>query len=137
MKKLHAGLFLLLFIFPACATVPRTPLVTDDLSILKGTWEGTRDMIWGRLRTYDATAVDIYNDNAPLRGIVRIAFLQGQYPLGYSFENGEIDSQGNLSISLKEDIRIILSLYQLENKMKLEGKYLYGGNEGTLTLFKK
>lgn len=137
MKKWKASFFLAFFLLAACATVPRTPLNPGDLSILKGTWEGSRDILWGKYRSYDATVLEIYNDQAPLRGTVRIAFMEGKYPVRYSFENGGTDSQGNLSIPLREDIRINLTLYREGNKMKLDGKYLHGGNEGTLTLYKR
>lgn len=120
-----------------CATVPKTPITQNDLTFLKGTWEGGRDMIWGRYRSLDHTIMEVYNDMVPLKGKVTIAFMEGSDTRVYPFENGWIDAQGNLVVQLAPEIKFTLSLYREEQKLKLGGNYIHRGNEGRLTLRKK
>jgi hypothetical protein len=126
-----------LFILTNCATVPKSPLSSNDLPSLKGIWEGGRDMIWGRYRSTDHTIMEVYNDTVPLKGKVEIAFMEGRDTRVYDFENGTIDPQGNLVVQLREDIRFILSFYKEEKRMKLDGDYYHGSVRGRLTLYKK
>jgi len=131
------SLFIGAFLLSACASVPKTIISSSDVSVLKGQWEGARDMIWGRYRSFDHTVLEIYNDSIPLKGKISIAFMDGTDPREYSFENGIIDAQGNLFVQLQMDVRFILSLYREENKIKMDGYYTHRGNEGRLTLYKR
>ena len=136
-KSIMVVLLIGAFMVSACATVPKTSLSPNDAPILKGQWEGGRDMIWGKYRSYDYTVMEIYNDTIPLKGKVNIAFMEGKDPRVYTFENGIIDPQGNLSVQLEENIKFILSFYREEKKLKLDGYYYHRSNEGRLTLYKK
>jgi hypothetical protein len=107
------------------------------LSALKGKWEGVRDMTWGKYRSYDPTIMEIYNDTIPLKGEVSFLFMDEAKPRAYSFEDGTIDPEGNFRAQLKEDTKIILSLHKGQNKLRLDGDYLYGNYRGRLTLDKK
>ncbi len=131
------GLFVGAILLSACASVPKTVMSPNDVSMLKGQWEGQRDMIWGRYRSFDHTVLEIYNDSIPLKGKISIAFMDGTDPREYSFENGVIDPQGNLSVQLEKDVKFVLSLYREENRSKMDGNYTHRGNEGRLTLYKK
>ncbi len=137
MKKTFTILFLAALILGACATVPRTALSPDHVSDLTGRWEGARDMLWGKYRSYDYTVLEIDNNTIPLRGTIKISFMQEADPRVYTFENGIIDGQGNLMVQLQQDIKFILSLYREEKSLKLDGNYLHRGHEGRLTLYKK
>jgi hypothetical protein len=81
--------------------------------------------------------MEIFNDSIPLKGKIAIAFLGGSDTRRYSFENGFIDPEGNLSIELTEIIKINLSLYKEEKRIKLDGYYRHRDNTGRLTLYKK
>ncbi len=137
-RKNIAVLIVTAFILASCATVPKIPLSPTDLSFLKGKWEGQRDMVWGRYRSYDPTVLEIYNDSVPLRGRIDIAFMEGSDPRVYMFENGTIDPNGNLSVQLEKDVNsFMLSLYREKEGLKLDGNYRHRSNEGRLTLHKK
>ncbi len=141
MKRIRTAsllsLFIGAFLLSACASVPKTIISSNDVSVLKGQWEGARDMIWGRYRSLDHTVLEIYNDSIPLKGKISIAFMDGTDPREYSFENGIIDPQGNLFVQLQKDVKFVLSLYREENKIKMDGYYTHRGNEGRLTLYKR
>jgi hypothetical protein len=137
MKKYGVFLLIGLLALGACATLPRAPISSGDLPSLKGKWEGARDMIWGRYRSYDPAVMEIYNDTIPLKGKVAIQFMDESQLRTYSFEDGTIDPEGNFRAQLKEDTKIILSLHKGENKLRLDGDYLYGNYRGRLTLDKK
>ncbi len=132
-----AFLLTLFLLIGGCATAPRSPISSNDLPLLKGTWEGARDMIWGRYRSYDHTVLEIQNDSVPLRGTIRIAFMEGTDPRVYTFENGTVTPDGSLSVQLEKDVSsFLLSLYREEKKLKLDGYYRHRSNEGRLTLYR-
>jgi hypothetical protein len=137
-RKTFCALIISIMIVCACATIPKTPLSPMDVSVLKGKWEGERDMIWGRYRSYDHTILEIYNDSIPLRGRIDIAFMEGTDPRVYIFKNGVIDPNGNLSVQLEKEVSsFLLSLYREKRGLKLDGYYRHRSNEGRLTLYKK
>jgi hypothetical protein len=137
MKKFGIAFVLLVSLIGACATVPKTAMIPSDLSFLKGEWEGSRDITLERLRSIDFTEMEIFNDSIPLKGKIAYAFMGGSDTRRYSFENGFIDSEGNLSIELTEIIKINLSLYREEKRIKLDGSFSYRDSTGRLTLYKK
>ena len=137
MKRICYLLVIGIFFGAACATVPKIPLQTNELGLLKGEWEGARDIYWGLIQTFDYTHMEIFNDTLPLRGKVSIVFLDEQIPRVYSFENGTVDANGNLIVDSGPDMKINLALYREKEKMKLYGSYFHGEKEGTLTLYKK
>lgn len=137
MKKYGVLFVAILMLSAACATLSRAPLSSGDLPSLKGRWEGSRDMIWGRYRSFDPTVMEIYNDTVPLRGKVTILFMDEPQPRVYSFEDGTIDPEGNLRARLREDTQVILSLHKGGRSWRLDGEYLYGNYRGRLTLDKK
>ncbi len=137
-KLLRVSFFLLISIVGACATVSqKTAMAPSDLSVLKGEWQGSRDITLDRLRSIDFTEMEISNDSAPLKGKMVIYFLGGSDTRRYSFENGLIDADGNLSIELTEINKITLSLYREGEKIKLDGYYWHRDAMGRLTLYKK
>ena len=137
MKKIFYLLVIGMFFGAACATVPKIRIQTNELGFLKGEWEGARNIYWGLIQTYDYTHMEIFNDTLPLRGRVKIVFLDEQTPRVYSFENGTIDANGNLVAGSGQEMKINLALYREKGKMKLYGSYSHGQKEGTLTLYKK
>lgn len=137
MKKILYLLIIGMFLGAACATVPKIPIQTNELKLLKGEWEGARDIYWGLIQTFDYTLMEIFNDTLPLKGKVSISFLGEKDLRVYSFENGMIDANGNLVADSGPDMKINLALYREKGKMKLYGSYSHGQKEGTLTLYKK
>lgn len=138
MKKFWIPFFLLLFLSGACATAPqRVTMTPNDLSLLKGEWEGSRDIRLAHARTIDLTEMEIFNDSVPLKGKLLVALLAGADIRSHSFENGIIDPEGNLSIQLTEIAKINLSLYKQGKSLLLDGYYWHRDNQGRLTLYKK
>ena len=121
----------------ACATVPISPLSPGDVPSLKGTWEGSREMNWGRYKSYDPAMMEVFNDSIPLKGKLTILFMEGSDTRVFQFDNGTIDPQGNLVLPLKDDTKAVLSFHKGENKMRLDGLYYYVNYIGRLTLDKK
>src|SRR5574342_477073 len=109
----------------ACATVPRTPLSPSHVPSFKGTWEGNREMNWGRFKSNDPAIMEVFNDSIPLKGKLTILFMEGNDTRVFQFDNGTIDPQGNLVLPWKEDPRSVLSFHKGENKMRLDGYYYY------------
>jgi hypothetical protein len=81
--------------------------------------------------------MEVLNDSIPLKGKLTILFMEGNDTRIFQFENGTIDSKGNLLLPLKDDTRAVLSFHKGEKTMKLHGYYYYGNYLGTLTLDKK
>ena len=133
------GLFLAigLLLAASCATIPRTPVTPNDLILFKGQWEGLRTMQWvSREQKGDFTILEVYNDTLPLKGKMVIHFM-GTDIRSFDFENGEIDSDGNLVLLLADNIKTVLSLFKEPGRMKLDGYYYHRLNPGTLVLYKK
>jgi hypothetical protein len=126
-----------IFILGACATVPISPIFSSDVPALKGTWEGSRQINWGRYQSYDPAILEVDNDSIPLRGKLTLLFMEGKDTRVFQFDNGTIDPKGNLLLPLKEDTKAVLSFHKGENKMRLDGYYYYGNYVGRLTLDKK
>ena len=138
MKKFGIFFFLLVFLIGGCALMPqKATMIPTDLSLLKGTWQGSRDITFDRKRHIDFTEMEIFNDSIPLKGKISIAFLEGTDTRRHSFENGVIDAGGSLSIQLTEINKITLSMYREGEKIKLDGHYTHRDNQGRLTLYKK
>ena len=134
----NVTLFLSLFIFlVSCTTAVKIPILSNDLSLFKGTWEGVRQVTYVRGPTNDLTILEIFNDTIPLKGKI-VIFYQGASDIReYPFENGQITPDGNLAIQLAEDTRVNLSLYKQGEKLKLLGNYSVKLQEGKLELYKK
>ena len=126
-----------LMILSACATIPVSPISSGDVPSFKGTWEGYRQMNWGRYTSNDPAMMEVYNDSIPLKGKLTILFMEGTDTRVFQFENGTIDPKGNLVLPLKDDTKAVLSFHKGENKMRLDGNYYYGGYIGRLSLDKK
>jgi len=138
MKKLAVLVFLLAFLIGACATASTKAIISQsDLSLLKGKWEGSRDISLAHARTIDSAEMEIFNDSTPLKGKLTIYFLAGSDTRRHSFENGLIDADGNLSIELTEINKIKLSLYREGEKIKLDGYYWHRDNMGRIIFYKK
>ena len=137
MRKWGKALIVVAFILSACATIPISPLTPGDVSSFKGIWEGSREMNWGRYKSYDPATMEVFNDSIPLKGKLTILFMEGSDTRVFQFDNGTIDPQGNLVLPLKDDTKAVLSFHKGENKMRLDGLYYYVNNVGRLTLDKK
>ena len=132
-KILVAGLLIL----SACAAIPISPISQGDVPSFKGTWEGSREIIWGRIKSRDPAIMEVENDSIPLSGKLTILFMEGTDPRVFQFDNGTIDPEGNLVLPLGEDTKAILSFHKGENKMRLDGYYHFRNYPGRLTLDKK
>jgi hypothetical protein len=137
MRKWGKALIGVAFILSACATIPISPLSPGDVPSFKGTWEGSREMNWGRFKSYDPAIMEVSNDSIPLKGKLTILFMEGTDTRVFQFDSGTIDPQGNLVLRLSEDTRAVLSFHKGQNKMRLDGLYYYVNYIGRLTLDKK
>ncbi len=129
-------LLLAVTILASCATVPRTHLAPTDAAVLQGDWEGNRDMIWGRYRSWDPARLVIENNAVPLRGVLTVGMHEGRFPVSYAFDNGVLDPEGNLLLQVRPDVRVILSYFNDGAKPKLEGYYDYQNMRGNLVVYK-
>ena len=139
MKRLLIGLVAVLFLSGACATVPVKPIASSDLPVLKGRWEGTRELVNGFVRTFAAAELEIYNDTLPLKGKLTLYVPEyiGNEVRPYPFEDGQVDQTGKLIINLSENDRMELSFASGETKKSLYGSYFRLRQTGRIVLIKK
>jgi len=103
--------------------------------ILKGKWEGWRNISGRDLRT----DLEIDNDTLPLKGkfifhdAIRKGVMSGTNTM--EFDQGSI-KDNNFYLKLRENY-FELSLHKGGGKMKLEGDFYFAGNRGTMSLNKK
>lgn len=138
-KRLMIALSAVFFLLGACATVPKKPIASSDLPDLKGKWEGTRELLLGFTRTFAYVEMEIYNDTLPVKGkvVVYVREYSGTEPRTYSFDDGVIDSEGNLIIRLPEENLMKVSFYSGEGKKTLYGNWSHKAQPGTIVLHKK
>jgi len=121
------------------AGMEKVAISKDNLADLKGIWRGDRSVGPGHIPITD---LEILNDSLPLQG--KFTFYEVRAPgrpprtVAFDFKKGRINKQGNLLIGGGGDsTEIELSLYKDDGKMKLEGKYFWYGEKGTMSLKKK
>ena len=141
------GLLLVSVALLACAPVQKTMITKNNLSLVKGTWQG-----WTTFSTVSAapvlTTMKITNDTVPLTGSIILTNVPQQVanilpsaalPAGNNvtidFANGEISSDGTLVNHGGKNF-IDLSFFAGE-KPKLSGWFYYYGAKGTMELTKK
>ncbi len=141
------GLLLVSVALLSCAPVQKTMITKNNLSILRGSWQG-----WTSFSTVSATPVltsmDINNDTVPLMGKMVLfnlpqpianIFPGAALPAGNNvtidFANGEISSEGTFVNHGGKNF-IELTLFAGE-KPKLNGWFYYYGVKGTMELTKK
>jgi hypothetical protein len=139
MKRLMIALWAVFFLLGACATVPKKPITSSDLPDLKGKWEGTRELILGFTRTFAYVEMEIFNDTLPLKGkvVIYVREYGGTEPRTYSFDDGKVDSEGNLIITLPEANLMKVSFYSGEGKKTLYGDWSHKAQPGKIVLHKK
>ena len=141
------GILLVSIAFVSCAPVQKTIITKNNLSTLKGTWEG-----WTVFSTFQAnpvlTKLEIDNDAVPIKGRINLFNLPQKVadnfpgvPLSagnnitIDFANGEISDQGTL---IGQTGKNFLELTLLAGeKMKMNGWFYYYGSKGTVELTKK
>jgi hypothetical protein len=133
------ALLAVFFLLGACATVPVKPLSSNDLPLLKGEWGGTRELLLGFTRTFAYVEMEIFNDTLPVKGkvVVYVREYGGTEPRTYSFNDGTIDSEGNLIIKLPEENLMKVSFYSGEGKKTLYGNWAHKDQPGKIVLHKK
>ncbi len=141
------GLLLVSVASLSCAPAQKTIITKNNLSVLKGSWQG-----WTTFSTAQATpvltTVNITNDTVPLMGNVMLFNVPQQVanilpgaalPAGNNvtidFANGEISSEGTLVNHGGKNF-CDLTLFAGE-KPKLSGWFYYYGAKGTMDLTKK
>ncbi len=151
MKKridlLSIGLLLVSVALLSCAPIQKTMITNNNVSILKGSWQG-----WTSFGAVQArpvlTTMQIDNDTVPLTGkmvlfnlpqqvadILPSASLPAGNNVTIDFANGVISSEGTL-VNHGGGNFIDLSLFAGE-KPKLSGWFYYYGIKGTMDLTKK
>ena len=141
------GLLLVSMAFVSCAPVQKTVITKDNLSTLKGKWEG-----WTIFSSFQAnpvlTTMEIDNDTVPVKGKINLINVSDKIaatfpgvalPAGNNitidFANGEISDQGTLiGQTGKNFLELTLSAGE---KMKMNGWFYYYGSKGTVELTKK
>ncbi len=141
------GLLLISVSLVSCAPVQKTIITKNNLSLVKGTWQG-----WTTFSTVTAapvlTTVNITNETVPLMGNVMLfnvpqpvadilpsAALPAGNNVTIDFANGEISSEGTLVNHGGKNF-IDLTLFAGE-KPKLSGSFYYYGVKGAMDLTKK
>ncbi len=131
----------------SCAPMQKTIITKNNLSILKGTWQG-----WISFGVVQArpvlTTMEIDNDTVPLMGkmvlfnlpqqvadILPSASLPAGNNVTIDFANGAISSEGTL-VNHGGSNFIELTLFPGE-RPKLSGWFYYYGAKGTIELTKK
>jgi hypothetical protein len=129
----------------SCAPVQKTIITKNNLSTLKGTWEG-----WTVFSTFQAnpvlTKLEIDNDAVPIKGRINLFNLPQKvadnFPgvplsagnnIAIDFANGEISDQGTL---IGQTGKNFLELTLLAGE-KMNGWFYYYGSKGTVELTKK
>jgi len=133
---------ILIFVFMAItsdARYTKKPITPDDLSAMKGKWQGDRVAKDIRASGNFPVDLEINNDKLPLQGKLTLhrVMKAGQQERTeiIGLKNSEI-KEGNLVIK-GQSVEIELSLYTDDGKMKLEGDYQFQNLKGTLTVYKK
>ncbi len=141
------GLLLVSVTLMSCAPVQKTMITKNNLSTLKGSWQG-----WTSFSAVQArpvlTTMNITNDAVPLTGNIILFNLPQQVadilpaaslPAGNNvtidFANGGVSSEGTL-VNHGGSNFIELTLFAGE-KPKLSGWFYYYGVKGTMELTKK
>jgi hypothetical protein len=140
MKKIiFGGVFILIILagLMSYAALIKEPISKDNLSDLKGNWEGWRSLTKGNFRT----ELEINNDTLPLKGKFTFHDVQRKGKMSgtntMNFAKGKI-KDGNFYLKQKGGaIEVELSLHKGDGKMKLKGSFDLEGNRGTMDLDKK
>lgn len=130
-KKIISGWLVLFWVSVAlllgCASIPMKPLSKDDISDLKGRWEGDR---YGASYTH-RTEIEIFDEN--LKGkITFYGTTSGtvDYPFYGKIENGK------LVCIWSKDQWVRFSFHKGDVKMELKGDYQWMQWGGTMSLRK-
>ena len=142
------SLFLVSMVLAGCASmapVQKTTLSTNDLSALKGTWQG-----WTTFSSFSSTplmtTIEITNSTIPIQGKVSFpnvpmgaaAALPGVFVTGglnvLEFSAGKISDQGTLIAG--NGSNFCEFTYYAGAKPKLDGWFFYNGARGTLSVSK-
>lgn len=140
------GLFFVSMVLLSCAPLQKTVITKDNLSTLKGPWEGwtsfsaqTRPVLTN-LQINNTTipiagTITLYNIPQEIANIMPSSALPAGNNVTINFKNGEITNQGNIIGHTGQNF-LELTLYAGE-KMKMSGWFYYYGIKGTMDLTKK
>jgi len=141
MKKIiFLGCIMLFFasmVFVSYAAMQKEPITRNNLSDLKGKWEGWRTLAQGSVNL--RTEMDISNDTLPIKGALTFHDVQRRGMTTGDFTQqitGTINDKGNFCFKWGQN-EFELSLYKGDGKMRLEGDFYFMGAKGTMTLNKK
>jgi len=133
------GLLFALMVVVSYAAMTKESLSPNNVSDLKGKWEGWRTGAVGAAGL--RTELEIYNDTLPLKGKITFHDVKRRGmkdAVGDFIQelNGTITNDGNLYSKSGQNY-VELSLYKGDGKMKLDGDFYFMGAKGTMTLNKK
>jgi len=141
------GLLFVSMVLLSCAPGQKTVVTNNNLSTLKGSWEGWTSFSAASVRPV-LTKLEIYNTSIPLVGLITIYNIPesianvmpaAALPVGnnvtINFKDGKITDQGTI-IGQSQGNFLELALYAGE-KMKMNGWFYYYGIKGTMDLTKK
>ena len=141
------GLLFVSMVLLSCAPGQKTVVTNNNLSTLKGSWEGWTSFGAASVRPV-LTKLEIYNTSIPLVGLITIYNIPesianvmpaAALPVGnnvtINFKDGKITDQGTI-IGESQGNFLELTLYAGE-KMKMSGWFYYYGIKGTMDLTKK
>jgi len=142
------GLLFVSMVLLSCAPGQKTVVTNNNLSTLKGSWEGWTSFSAASVRPV-LTKLEIYNTSIPLVGLITIynipesianvmpaAALPAGSNVTIDFKDGKITDQGTIIGQGQAGNFLELTLYAGE-KMKMSGWFYYYGVKGTMDLTKK
>jgi hypothetical protein len=141
------GFLFVSMVLLSCAPAQKTVVTNNNLSTLRGSWEGWTSFSTAQVRPV-LTKLEIYNTTIPLVGLITVYNIPQEIanvmpaaalPVGnnvtINFRNGKITDQGTIIGQSGENF-LELTLYAGE-KMSMKGWFYYYGIRGTMDLTKK
>ena len=141
------GLLLISIALVGCAPAQKTIITTDNLSVLKGTWQGftNSEVVTG---VSVLTQLVILNDNVPVQGSVTFkncpSALANLIPadnktagddVTINFSEGKVSNDGTIIARSGQDILELT--YFAGEKPKIKGWFRYWAIRGTFNVTKK
>jgi hypothetical protein len=147
MGLVGVSLIVVLMVLLSCAPGQKTLITNNNLSALKGSWQG-----WTTFSSFQGhsvlTTMEINNDTVPVKGRITLINLPGPiasiFPADaktagnnviIDFANGKISDQGTLIGQSGENFLELT--YSGGERPKLNGWFYYTGAKGTMDLNKK
>ncbi len=131
-------LVLVSMVFVSYAEMQKIAISKDNLADLKGKWTGSRS---ARPGTTLNTDLEISNDSLPVHASLYFTTSEKRGKSDTTeireLKGGKINDKGNLLFEGRAYMKVELSLYKDDGKMKLEGQFFASERNGTMSFKKK